>query len=106
MKIPKLPKNLKSLVWKDSRGLRHTKFVEKHHEIPKEIIKKLKFRPYKLLGVDEDYSFKVYPPLNAGDVLKLKNGKYVLVGHVNKNLGVCVCRNFEEKDIKEIASLF
>lgn len=108
MKKIKLPDNLEEMVWIDKKGLRHTKFVEKFHEIPKEIIDKLDFKPYKVLGHLQGFTdFKVYPKLKAGDVLKLKSGKYVLVGHVNKNLGVCDdCTDFSEKDIKEIASLF
>ena len=108
MKKIKLPENLEELTWRDKRGLRHTKFVEINHEIPKEIIAKLDFKPYKVLGHHPDFTDKkVYPRIKAGDVLKLKNGKYILVGHVNKHLGVCDdCTNFSEKDIKEIASLF
>ena len=108
MKKIKLPENLEEFIWIDKKGLKHTKFVERTHEIPKEIISKLDFKLYKVLGHLPDFTdTKVYPKLKAGDVLKLKTGKYVLVGHVNKNLGVCDdCTNFEEKDIKEIASLF
>jgi hypothetical protein len=104
------PEHLEELIWIDKKGLKHTKFVEKCHEIPKDIINTLKFEPYKALGHMSGVGLadiKVYPNLKAGDVLKLKSGKYVLVGHVNKNLGICDdCTDFEEKDIKEIASLF
>lgn len=108
MRQTKLPKNLEPMSWIDKKGLKHTKFVEICHEIPKEIIDKLNFKPFKSLGHLPDFKdIKAYPPLKAGDVLKLKSGKYVLVGHVNKNLGICDdCTEFKEKDIKEIASLF
>jgi hypothetical protein len=102
------PDHLEELIWINKNGLKHTKFVEKCHEIPKDIISKLKFEPYKALGHMSGLTdTKVYPRLKAGDVLKLKSRKYVLVGHVNKNLGVCDdCTDFKEEDIKEIASFF
>jgi phage terminase large subunit-like protein len=46
------------------------------------------------------------PKLKAGDVLHMKDDKYILVGHVNRNMGVCDdCVNYEISDIKEIATL-
>lgn len=97
-----LPKKM----WIDERGLRHTIFIVEK-EIPKCILDRLEFKPYKVLGCDPLFkSIKVYPILYPGDVLKLKSGKYVLVGHVNRNLGGCDDWEFTEADIKEVASLY
>jgi len=46
------------------------------------------------------------PKLKAGDVLHMKDDKYILVGHINRNFGVCDdCTEYKLSDAKEIATL-
>jgi len=62
-------------------------------------------------GTDKDWAnydraLKKKPVLKTGDVLFMKDGKYLLVGDVNKNLGVCDdCTDYSMEDIKAIATL-
>lgn len=70
--------------------------------------KDLTFKKFKV--VKKTYGYLKYyeetEPIKAGNVLHLKSDRYVLVGDVNKNLGVCDdCTDFGLEDIKEIATL-
>jgi hypothetical protein len=68
-------------------------------------VKNLKFKKIKFHDNYADY-LEPEQELKAGDVLLLKSGEYVLVGHVNKNLGVCDdCTNFTFNDIDKIATI-
>jgi hypothetical protein len=62
-----------------------------------------------VLGKDFDRYQKAMekrPRLKPGDVLFMKDGKYLLVGDVNKVLGVCDdCTDYSMEDIKGIATL-
>lgn len=61
--------------------------------------KKLKFEKFS-------WNEKTECELKSGMVLKMKDRKYLLVGDVNRNMGVCDdCTNYELKDIREIAFL-
>lgn len=70
------------------------------------LIKKLKFKKYKSTYTIS-FGSRIYEGgLKPGHVLKMKDGVILLVGDVNKHLGVCDdCTNYDLKDIKEIALL-
>jgi hypothetical protein len=73
-----------------------------------ELIDSLKFKKFKRKRTKDLYVglIDALDQIKPGDVLKMKDGKYILVGDVNKHLGVCDdCTNYEMKDIKEIATL-
>jgi hypothetical protein len=53
-----------------------------------------------------DKAMKGKPKLKTGNVLLMKDGKYLLVGDVNKFLGVCDdCTDYSLEDIRKIATL-
>lgn len=75
-----------------------------------ELIKSLKFKKFKYIKIkDPTFPGMILDApgqIKPGDVLHMKDGEYLLVGDVNKVLGVCDdCTNYELKDIKEIATL-
>lgn len=46
------------------------------------------------------------PTIKPGDVILMKDGNYLLVGDVNKNMGICDdCTAYEMTDIKAKATL-
>lgn len=53
---------------------------------------------------EKDWSYTLF---RAGDVLKLKNGEYILVGHINEIRGVCddCTANFELSDVVAISNV-
>lgn len=74
----------------------------------KKFIKGLTFKKFRCKRKrDKVFGWLEAPDqIKPGDVLHMKDGEYLLVGDVNKVLGVCDdCTNYELKDIKEIATL-
>lgn len=80
--------------------------------ISKKIIKSLNLHFKKFNFISYDYYWQhpniVAPDyqLMPGDILLMKDGNYLLVGDVNKNMGICDdCKDYEMTDIKAKATL-
>jgi hypothetical protein len=77
--------------------------------VNQDLIKSLQFKKFKRVRIkdpDMDMTLDAPDQIKPGDVLHMKDGEYLLVGNVNRHLGVCDdCTNYELKDIKEIATL-
>lgn len=72
------------------------------------LIKSLKFKKFKSKKVREKLLGWVEAPcqIKPGDVLEMMDGKYILVGDINKNFGFCDdCTNYGIQDIHRIATL-
>ena len=102
-----LPEGYERVVWRDKKDLRHTKFVKYTTKLSKTFLKTLKFTKFEPLGEEWcDPDVLVYPVIRPGNILLMKDGKYILIGHTNANLGICDhCTDYSMKDIVKIAMI-
>jgi hypothetical protein len=82
--------------------------IKLKNDMQQKLIDSLKFKKFKMRS-EKDKHFGKMPvdnQIKSGNVLLMKDKKYILVGDVNENLGICDdCTNYELKDIRKIATL-